>query len=342
MIEPRSHRVSQALSDRFGATYTDRFARILEIILSDEEIALLLATPGRSAELAWWVKRDGDAVAASLQDLFMRGMIFITRYVDGEPIWDLIDLGRFMDSILFDPSYDRFGDEFFDLFREFQNEDFIPNQPPHDSLRILPIDEVIRSTRVLDSESTRAIVRNSRRIAVQRCPCRTRERRCDAPLEVCLGFDGLADYALKRGFGREIGKDEALAILKSCEDLGLVHETVNSDRPDVICNCCTCCCSLLRSVVTHGIRTAVVASRFRPEVDEGKCESCLTCVDACHFSAMVAVDGRREFDAERCYGCALCAVACPHEAIAMGEAYPPEHIPSNGIQFNLSLLPPEA
>ena len=341
MAEPRSRHFSQALSDRFGASYTDRFARILEIILGDEEMALLLATPGRTADLAAWLGRDPEAVAASLQDLFMRGMIFVTRYVDGEPIWDLIDLGRFMDSVLFDPSYDRFGDEFFDLFRDFQNEDFIPNQPPHDSLRILPVEQVIRSNRILDSESTRAIVRDSRRIAVQRCPCRTRERRCDAPLEVCLSFDGFADYTLKRGFGREIGRDEALAILQRCEDLGLVHETVNMDRPDVICNCCTCCCSLLRSVVTHGVKTAVVASRYRPEVDAAKCEDCLTCVEACHFSAMVERDGRRGFDAERCYGCSLCALACPHDAIAMVEAFAPDHIPSTGIQFNLSLLPPE-
>ena len=48
MTELRSRQVSQALSDRFGATYTDRFARILEIILSDEEMALLLAAPGRA------------------------------------------------------------------------------------------------------------------------------------------------------------------------------------------------------------------------------------------------------------------------------------------------------
>lgn len=56
---------------------------------------------------------------------------------------------------------------------------------------------------------------------------------------------------------------------------------------------------------------------------------------------MVERDGRRAFDAERCYGCSLCAVACPHDAIAMVEAFAPEHIPSNGVQFNLSLLPPE-
>ena len=116
---------------------------------------------------------------------------------------------------------------------------------------------------------------------------------------------------------------------------------VNSDTPDVICNRCTCCCSLLRSVVTHGIKTAIVASRFRPEVDAEKCEDCLTCVGACHFSATVERDGKRAFVAERCYGCSLCAVACPHDAIAMVEAFAPEHIPSNGIQFNLSLLPQE-
>jgi ferredoxin len=212
--------------------------------------------------------------------------------------------------VLFDPRYDRLGDEFFDLWKEFTEREFLPDFPPVEALRVLPVEEVVRSTQILDIDRVRTIVRGARRLAVQRCPCRVRERRCDAPLEVCLSLDTLADYVLKRNLAREIDADEALAILTKSEDLGLVHQSTNSDHPDVICNCCPDCCVILRSVITHGKATAAVASRFRPVVDPAKCVDCLACVKACHFSAMVERDGKRAFD-ERCYGAAS-ARACPH------------------------------
>ena len=330
---------SRDLAERFGVTYSERFVRILEIILKPEEMALLLATPAKTTEIARAVGRDGREVARALHDLYMRGLVFVSGYVEGEPTWDLIDTGRFMDSVLFDPRYDRYGDEFFDLWRAFFNEEFVPHDPPNRALRVLPIEEVIRATRILDVESAGALVRGARRVVVQRCPCRVRERRCDAPLEVCISLDGLADYVVSRDLGREVARDEALGILERCEDLGLVHQTINTDHPDVICNCCPCCCSLLRSIVVHGVKAAAAASRFRPAVDEDLCADCLTCTSVCHFAAMVDDGGQRAFVAERCYGCGLCARACPREAIGLVEAHPPEHIPA-GPGFNLSQLPP--
>jgi electron transport complex protein RnfB len=332
--------LSRALSERFGVDYSDTFPRILDILLRPEEMELLLATPGRTGAIAQNVGREETAVAQALYDLYMRGLVYVTDHVDGEPVWGLIDSGRFMDCVLFDPRYDQYGDEFFDLWRHFFNEEMVIHEPPQESLRVLPVEEVVRSTRILDIESAHAIVEGARRTAVQRCPCRVRERRCDNPLEVCLSFDELADYVVSRDLGRDISKAEALDILDRCEDLGLVHETINSDQPDVICNCCPCCCSLLRSIVHHGIRAASAASRFRPVVDEALCVNCLACTDACHFSAMVADGGQRAFVAENCFGCGLCAHACPQEAISLVEVLPPEHIPS-GPGFNPSYLPPE-
>ena len=333
--------LSRELSKRFGVDYSDIFPRILEILLRPKEMELLLVTPGDTASIAQSVRREEKEAAQSLYDLYMRGLVYIRTYVDGEPVWDVIDSGRFMDCVLFDPRYDRYGDEFFDLWREFFNREMVVHEPPQHSLRVLPVEEVIRSTRILDTESARAMVRNARRTVVQRCPCRTRERRCDNPLDLCLSFDALADYVLSRELGREITKREALQILERSEDLGLVHQTINSDQPDVICNCCPCCCSLLRSIIVHSVRVASAASRFKPVVDKDLCIDCLTCTEACHFSAMVDDGGQRDFVTENCFGCGLCAHTCPQEAIKLVEVLPPEHIPS-GRGFNPSYLPPEA
>lgn len=328
------------LSKRFGVDYSDIFPCILEILLQPEEMELLLAAPGQTAEIAQTVGREEKDVAAALYDLYMRGLVFITTQVEGKPVWNLIDSGRFMDCVLFDRRYDQYGDEFFDMWREFFNQEMVVHEPSQHSLRVLPVEEVIRSTRILDTESARAIVWDARRVAVQRCPCRTRERRCVNPLDVCLSFGGLADYVLSRELGREITKQEALQILERCEDLGLVHQTINSDQPDVICNCCPCCCSLLRSIVFHGIRAASAASRFQPSVDDDSCAHCLACTEACYFSAMVDDGGQRTFVAQNCFGCGLCAHACPQQAIQLVEFLQPEHIPS-GPGFNPSYLPPE-
>ncbi len=332
---PHPPPLSRELSERFGVDYSEIFRSILEILLQPAEMQLLLATPGDTATVAQNAGRDEEEVAQALYDLYMRGLVFITTYADGQPVWDVIDSGRFMDCVLFDSRYDQYGDEFFDLWREFFNEEMVVHEPPQESLRVLPVEEVIRSTRILDIESTRAIVHNARRVAVQRCPCRTREQRCDSPLDVCLSIDGLADYVVSRQLGREISEQEAVRILERCESLGLVHQTVNSDQPDVICNCCPCCCSLLRSIVHHGIRAASAASRFRPVVDEDSCVHCLACTDACYFSAMVDDGGQRAFVAQNCFGCGLCAHTCPQGAIKLVEAYPPEHIPA-GRPFNPS------
>jgi Pyruvate/2-oxoacid:ferredoxin oxidoreductase delta subunit len=310
------------------------------MMLDEEEMTLLVHTPGTTASVAHAVGRGIDEVDGLLRSLFMRGTVFIGSYDQGEPVWGLIDHGRFMDSVLFDPRYDVLGDEFFDLWKEFTEKEFLPDFPPVEALRVLPVEEVLRSTRILDLDRVRTIVRGARRLAVQRCPCRVRERRCDAPRETCLSLDTLADYTLKRGLGREIGVDEALDILTRSEELGLVHQSTNSDTVDVICNCCPCCCAILRSVIAHGKATAAVASRFRPLVDEDRCVDCLDCVMACHFSAMVERDGRRFFDADKCYGCGLCARACPEEAIELREFYPPSHVHPNP-PFTPSLLPPE-
>jgi electron transport complex protein RnfB len=330
---------SRELAERFGVDYSDTFCQILNILLQPEEMALLLATPDDTAGIARRAGREERDVGSALYDLYMRGLVYITTHIEGQPVWNLTDSGRLMDCVLFDPRYDQYGDEFFDLWRQFFNQDMVVHEPPQQSLRVLPVEEVIRSTRILDIDSARGIIRNARRAALQRCPCRTRERRCDNPLDVCLSFDGLADYVLSRELGREITKQEALQILERCEDLGLVHQTVNSDRPDVICNCCPCCCSLLRSIVFHGIRAASASSRFRPAVNDDLCVHCLACTEACHFSAMVDDGGQRTFVAQNCFGCGLCAHACPEEAIQLVEVLPPEHIPA-GPGFNPSYVPP--
>jgi electron transport complex protein RnfB len=325
--EVANQELALQLSIRFGVDYSDIFPRILQILFEPEEMALLLVSPGTAGEIAMRAGYEERRVDIMLHDLYMRGLVFIREKTESGPVWDLVDTGRFMDCVFFDPRYDSYGDEFFELWRKFFNEEYVHHETPDHALRVLPVEEVIKSTRILPIESARTIIKNSRRIAVQRCPCRVREKRCDAPLELCVSLDELADYIISRKLGKEIEKKEAVKILELSESLGLVHQTINSDHPDVICNCCPCCCSLLRSIIVHGKRAASVSSRYRPVVDTEQCNDCLECTLICHFSAMLEKEGQRTFYAENCFGCGLCAQACPNRAITMIETLPPTHIP---------------
>ena len=196
--------------------------------------------------------------------------------------------------------------------------------------------------RIMPHEEAAQIVAGARRIAVQQCPCRKRERNCDNPLETCLSINELADYVLYREAGREIDVDEARSILQNCADLGLVHQTVNTDQVDVICNCCHCCCGILTPLLTYGMHKVTAKSRFRVTVDPDLCSQCMECIGRCGFGALHEVSGLLQLDPDRCFGCGQCVSACPTGALTLVEVREPDHIPSGVPGFNLSRVPPKA
>jgi hypothetical protein len=86
---------------------------------------------------------------------------------------------------------------------------------------------------------------------------------CDKPIEVCLAFDMGARFLVERDLARMIDKEEALQVLNTAEEAGLVHCINNSrERPVVICNCCGCCCTILRGLTELNNPNAVAASSY--------------------------------------------------------------------------------
>jgi NAD-dependent dihydropyrimidine dehydrogenase PreA subunit len=149
----------------------------------------------------------------------------------------------------------------------------------------------------------------------------------------------LAEYAIYRQTGREINGAEAIAILRRCAELGLVHQTANTDKPDVICNCCECCCVLLSPVLRYGMDQVISKSRFRSSIDYELCTDCLDCVNRCQFGALEELGGKVVAYQEKCFGCGQCVTVCPTEAIAMVEVRDPDHIPAGLPGFSLSRAP---
>jgi Pyruvate/2-oxoacid:ferredoxin oxidoreductase delta subunit len=333
------------LSAFFGFETSETLPKILAMLMSEKEAEILLALPDTPKVLAHKLSYDIDWLVEKLDDLYLRGLVFINEHTADGPRYELIDdVGGYMDSVLFDRHDDRLGIPYFELWREFANRElFAAKGNKNWGFRVIPVRKAIPlESHVLPYEQAAEIAGQARRIAVQPCPCRKRERKCDSPIETCIAFDELAEYAIYRQTGRELDTIEALAILKRCAELGLVHQTANTDKPDVICSCCDCCCGVLSPVLHFGMDQVTSKSRFRSAIDYELCVDCMACIDQCRFGALEDVDGKLVAYQEKCYGCGQCVTVCSPEAIVLIEAYDPGHIPVGLPGFSLSRLPTAA
>jgi NAD-dependent dihydropyrimidine dehydrogenase PreA subunit len=134
----------------------------------------------------------------------------------------------------------------------------------------------------------------------------------------------------RRNHGREVTRDETLAILQQNEDDGLVLQPANARHPGFVCSCCGCCCGMLslQKMLPHPLD--FWTSSFRAEVDAAVCKSCGKCVSRCQVGAVTLPRSRRpaRINPGRCIGCGLCVTTCPAHAIRLGrrvpETVPPE------------------
>jgi ferredoxin len=195
--------------------------------------------------------------------------------------------------------------------------------------RVIAVEESVDpgKQQILDMDSVSAIIETADALAVTKCTCRLIAHKCDHPLEVCIQVGNAARYTLDRGTGRAIDKDEARAIIRDCEEKGLVHVTMNKSHVGhFICNCCSCCCQTLPLIISDRLNLTA-PSRFCAQVDPSACSGCGTCLDRCHFNAIALIDDVATVNEELCLGCGLCYGTCPESAITLTEKRPVDFIP---------------
>jgi Pyruvate/2-oxoacid:ferredoxin oxidoreductase delta subunit len=231
--------------------------------------------------------------------------------------------------------------EYLDLWQEFMETEWpdfarlVEQFFPKPFTRVIPVNKSIDAgkQKILDADSVDKIIESAEVIAVTKCTCRVIAHKCDKPLEVCLQVNNAARYTLDRGSGRELTKNEALAILRKCEEDGLVHVTMNKMHVGhFICNCCDCCCQALPLVIKEGLKICD-PSRFRAAIDPDQCSSCETCLDRCYFNALELVETESGSTVmgvvgDKCMGCGLCQITCPEGAISLTAIREEEFIPA--------------
>jgi ferredoxin len=208
--------------------------------------------------------------------------------------------------------------------------------PPQ--MRTIPINQSIPvEHNVATYDQIRALVEESRGpFVVLKCVCRQRMALKSKPckqtsrLETCLGFRDMAAMILRRGHGREVTRDEVLAILRQNEADGLVLQPANARHPEFICSCCGCCCGMLSLQKSLPHPVDFWTSNFRAEVDGAVCAHCGKCVSRCQVNAVTLPrsQGPARINSSRCIGCGLCVSTCPSQAVHLSrrvpETIPPE------------------
>jgi len=215
--------------------------------------------------------------------------------------------------------------EFAELCEEYEKTfapQFFESKVP--LMNVVPVEQEISSNEVaMPFEQVSSIIEKGKSFAVNDCICKKEKEllgeRCDRPMEVCLAIAPIPnffdDHPLK---ARPITKQEAYDILKISEEAGLVHMSSNIEKGHYyICNCCGCCCGVLRGVNEYSGAKGV-NSNYYAVIDAEECVSCGVCADErCQVHAIDEKDDVYEIDKDKCIGCGLCVSTCPSDAISL-------------------------
>ncbi|PKN51508.1 MAG: 4Fe-4S ferredoxin [Deltaproteobacteria bacterium HGW-Deltaproteobacteria-13] len=219
------------------------------------------------------------------------------------------------------------------LDKEFAqlNEEYAPyfgqqffSQTPQ-LMRTLPVEkEISGQQEVISYEKVSDVIDANQSFLVNDCVCKKEKellgQPCDRPMQVCLAMAPVAGVFDKSPIGKVLTKQEAHDLMKMTEEAGLVHLTYNVQGGGFyICNCCKCCCGVLRSINELGIPAPlVINSSYYAEIDADKCSSCGLCADErCQVGAIEEGDDAYHVIKNRCIGCGLCVSTCPSEAVRL-------------------------
>jgi electron transport complex protein RnfB len=114
--------------------------------------------------------------------------------------------------------------------------------------------------------------------------------------------------------------------------VGLVHSVSNViEGVFYVCNCCGCCCGVLRGITEYGIEHSIARANYYAVIEEDECANCGICVARCQVNAISEKSEMAIVDRARCIGCGLCVSGCPVGAVRLEKRHGAEivHPPEN-------------
>jgi Pyruvate/2-oxoacid:ferredoxin oxidoreductase delta subunit len=314
--------VMDRLPNGFPRTKSNVEIRILAKIFTPEEAALVAVLTGELEAVAVIADRVGmkpSVVQSRLIALAKRGLVWIDKR-EGKLLFRLLP---FLVGI-YETQYDILDHELAHLFEQYMHDGGAAGiMKPYPALqRVIPAQKALKSEWILPYDDVKTIIMSAATYFNQPCICR-KERRltgfdaCPFPADMCLSFSNRPNT----GEPTEISRDEALALLDKAESIGLVHAVSNNMKArgyiGYICNCCGCCCGILRGINDYGIGSSVAQANYYSVLDLELCSNCGACVGRCQVRAISAGEKTAAIDHDRCIGCGLCVTGCPERAIEL-------------------------
>ena len=293
--------------------------KLLAKIYTPEETALaseMQLTPERPEQIAYRVGLDLVKATTLLEEMVRKGLI---RVIDeeGQCKFGLMPwvVGVYEEQVgRLDEEFVRLLDRYYleGALNWFQLLNTLPSVE-----KVIPVEKSIPvDVQIFPYEQASALLNSAKSFGVRKCICKVNRalagEPCKYPLEVCLVFAPTKGAFDNQPDTRVITKEETLKILRETEEAGLIHSSSNiREGQFYICNCCTCCCGLMRALSLLGIENSVAKSDFYARSDPETCTGCGTCVKRCQFSVPSLVDDKSSVDQKRCLGCGQCVLTCP-------------------------------
>ena len=328
------------------APKTKSIDEILRILFTPEEAALAVNMSYKTKSVSSIAKTAGvseSKAKQNLESMANKGIIY-SRNKEGEKLYGLLPLIPGVFEFPFmkgggTPMHKRLGQLWEEYHHEALGASFAGQ--PTSLMRVVAVEKSITAQDSIHPyEDVKNFINSANYIALTNCACRVSVANCDKPKEVCLIFGDAAEFLVERGFARQISKEEGMKVLDQAEEAGLVHTSNNSsDRANLICNCCPCCCTVLRGRTQLKHSHAFEPSRFEAHVSSEDCTGCAICADErCPMKAIEMKDDVALVNLEECIGCGLCVTGCPAGAIELAERKQPPSIPATIREMGAKVL----
>jgi len=325
-----------------GAPPSESLYKILEILLSESEAAVVAQLPVRpftARQAARRLKAGVGETRATLDELASRAILVDTER-DGETTYVLPPpmAGFFEFSMMRmrgDVDQKVLGEllyQYLNVEEEFIRDLFVRGETQLGRTFVhepaLSDDDALH---VLDYERASQVIQTASHRGIGVCYCRHKMlhvgRGCEAPLEICMTFNTCADSLTRHGYARAVDVSEGMDLLDQACERNLVQFGENVRQGvNFICNCCGCCCEAMIAARKFGMLNPVHTSNFLPVVDEEACNGCGRCAAACPVEAMSLVSANdphhpmsrhAKVDEEICLGCGVCVRTCSRSGLSL-------------------------